>query len=192
MRILKYVISLAVSALVSYGLVRWLAYPTLMNYPKLANAMGRFEYTEIVLLLFLTLSIWLFLVQLELRKVSVIYLYLVYSVYLFFLFVILFAKTPNQHGVSLDLFDFVVKDRRILTEALLNVIYFIPLGGLYGIKANFLEFTTVSLLTILGIETLQYVFQVGTFALSDILLNWIGCLIGYLACNYLKRRMKVI
>jgi glycopeptide antibiotics resistance protein len=80
-----------------------------------------------------------------------------------------------------------VRDKKTMLEALLNVLYFIPLGGLYGLKANWWEFGIIALLTILGIETIQYVFYIGTFALSDIILNFIGCSIGYSVCLGLKK-----
>ena len=39
--------------------------------------------------------------------------------------------------------------------------YFIPLGALYGLKTRIAEFVFASLITIIGIETLQYVFMSG-------------------------------
>jgi glycopeptide antibiotics resistance protein len=191
-KILNYIITFVMSCLLSYGVVHWIAFPTLEHHPKLAGAMSRYEYTEQTLIVFLSLSIWLFYFQYSRRKISVVYLYLVYSVYLFLLFVVLFAKASHYRAFILYPFDFIVKDKRTILEAILNVLYFIPLGGLYGLKARFSEFLFVSLLTILGIETLQYVFYVGTFATSDILLNWLGCLIGYEMCKFLRLRMKVI
>lgn len=190
--LMKYIITFVASCVSSYGIIHWVAFPTLMHYPKLVRAMNRFEYTELTLISFLSLSVWLFYIQFSRKKISIVYLYLVYSVYLFLLFVVLFAKASHYRALVLDPFDFFVKDRRVILEAILNVLYFIPLGGLYGLKERFNEFLFTSLLTILGIETLQYVFYVGTFAVSDILLNWLGCIIGYELCKFLRLRMKVI
>lgn len=131
-------------------------------------------------------------IQVLYRKISVIYLYLVYSVYLFLLFVVLFAKASHYRAFIADPFDFFVRDRRVLTEAALNMLFFIPLGGLYAVKARFWEFLVVSLLTIIGIETIQFVFYIGTFAISDIVLNWLGCFVGFEACKWLKRYMHVM
>lgn len=181
-----------VSLVVGYGIIHIVAFPTLMHYPKLAGAMSRYPYTELTLILFLSVGLWLFYIQVIVGKISVIYLYLVYSVYLFLLFIVLFAKASHYRAFTMDPIDFLVIDRRVLTEAALNLLFFIPLGGLYGVKARFWEFLIVSLVTITGIETIQYVFYIGTFAISDILLNWIGCLIGFQLCKWLKRYMQVI
>lgn len=180
------------SLIVGYSVIHWVAFPTLLHYPKLEGAMSRYAYTEETLIAFLVGSLWLFCIQVICKKISVIYIYLVYSVYLFLLFIVLFAKASNYHSFSSDIFDFVVKDKRVITEAVLNLLFFIPLGGLYGVKAKFWEFMIVSLLTILGIETIQYVFYIGTFAFSDILLNWIGCLIGFEMCKWIKKYLEII
>ncbi|MSD83744.1 VanZ family protein [Lactobacillus curvatus] len=141
--------------------------------------MARFPATTLFLILFLTLTLWFGWLQWDRRQLSPIYGYLVYSVYLLLLFIVLFTKASIYHAVSLNPFDFIQKNPRILLEAVLNVVYFIPLGGLYHLKASFVEMNVIALLTILGIEILQFAFYLGTFALSDILLNWIGCLIGF-------------
>lgn len=181
-----------ISLIVGYAIIHWVAFPTLMHYPKLAVAMSRYQYTEWTLIGFLSSSLWLFYLQVLYRKISVIYLYLVYSVYLFLLFVVLFAKASHYRAFIADPFDFFVRDRRVLTEAALNMLFFIPLGGLYAVKARFWEFLVVSLLTIIGIETIQFVFYIGTFAISDILLNWLGCFVGFEAYKWLKRYMHVM
>lgn len=191
-RIILNIIYCLLSFLFSIGLLSWIAIPTLDQYPRLHHMIARFEYTETVLILFVWLAIWLFLIQWQVGRISTIYLYLFYSVYLFLLFTVLFTKAKNYHSLSLDPFDIFVSDKKVILEALLNVIYFIPLGALYGLKANKLEFVTVSLLTILGIETIQYVFYIGTFALSDIYLNFMGCVIGYFVCRWMIPRFKVI
>lgn len=167
-------------------LIHELALPTLVNYPRLAHMIQRFAYTEQVLIFFLFLSMWLFFLQWQWGKFSVIYLYLVYAIYLFLLFVVLFAKAKRYHAYSFNPFDFLIWEKHTLIEAVLNVVYLIPLGGLYGLKAKRWEFVIIALTTILGIETLQYVFYVGTFGISDILLNFIGCSIGYAFVRFVR------
>ena len=166
------------SFFVGFLLIHWIAYPVLNSYPHLASAMARFAYTKEFLVGFVTLSMWLFFVQMIFRKFTVIYTYLFYSVYLFLLFIVLFAKARNYHSYSFELFDFAVRNKRVLLEAALNIIYFIPLGILFSFKSRFWEFCLISVLFICGVETIQYVFYIGTFAVSDIMLNLIGCLIG--------------
>ena len=166
------------SFFVGFLLIHWIAYPVLNSYPHLASAMARFAYTKEFLVGFVSLSMWLFFVQMIFQKFTVIYTYLFYSVYLFLLFIVLFAKARNYHSYSFELFDFAVRNKRVLLEAALNVIYFIPLGILFSFKSRFWEFCLISVLFICGVETIQYVFYIGTFAVSDIMLNLIGCLIG--------------
>jgi hypothetical protein len=186
-RFAKSILGLIASCILGYGVIQYIAYPTLLQYDRFVHMMERFAYTKETLTLFLILSCWLFYLQLLFKRFSAIYLYLVYSVYLFLLFVVLFTKAPQYHTFSWEIFDFLVRDKKTMLEALLNVLYFIPLGGLYGLKANWWEFGIIALLTILGIETIQYVFYIGTFALSDIILNFIGCSIGYSVCLGLKK-----
>ena len=187
---IKNLVVLVLSVIIGILVIQEIAYPTLLQYDRLAHVMNRFDYTKETLTIFVTLSIWLLYLQIHRRKLSMIYLYLFYSVYLFLLFVVLFTKAPEYHQVSLDLFDFISEDKKTIMEALLNVGYFIPLGALYAVKANYLELVVIALLTILGIETIQYAFYIGTFALSDILLNFIGCVIGYELSKFLQRKMQ--
>uniref|UniRef100_UPI00403F2D22 VanZ family protein n=1 Tax=Candidatus Enterococcus willemsii TaxID=1857215 RepID=UPI00403F2D22 len=187
-RLLRCVVAFVLSAVIGVGLIQYIAYPTLSQYDRFIHMMDRFVYTKETLMVFVLMSCWLFYLQIEFKRFSAIYLYLFYSVYLFLLFVVLFTKAPQYHTFSWEIFDFVVKDKKTILEAMLNVVYFIPLGGLYGLKTKWWEFILVALLTIIGIETIQYVFYIGTFALSDILLNFIGCIIGYLICLKLKNQ----
>ncbi|MDN6599302.1 MAG: VanZ family protein, partial [Tetragenococcus koreensis] len=34
---------------------------------------------------------------------------------------------------------------------------------------------------------IQYVFYIGTFSVSDILLNFLGCLVGYSSCLLIRK-----
>jgi len=186
-RSIRCVIAFIISTILSIGVVQYLVYPTLLQYERFENVMSRFGYTKKTLIVFVVLSCWFLYLQIEFRHFSMVYLYLFYSVYLFLLFVVLFTKAPEYHTFNGDLFDFLVWDRGTLIEAFLNLAYFIPLGGLYGLRVNWLEFILISLLTITGIETIQYVFYIGTFSVSDILLNFLGCLVGYSSCLLIRK-----
>ncbi|GFK21311.1 VanZ family protein [Tetragenococcus halophilus] len=186
-RSIRCVIAFIISTILGVGVVQYLVYPTLLQYERFENVMSRFGYTKETLIVFVVLSCWFLYLQIEFRHFSRVYLYLFYSVYLFLLFVVLFTKAPEYHTFNGDLFDFLVWDRGTLIEAFLNVAYFIPLGGLYGLRANWREFILISLLTITGIETIQYVFYIGTFSVSDILLNFLGCLVGYSSCLLIRK-----
>ena len=189
-RFIYYFLAVVLSAVGAYVLIVKLAMPTFSHYERLESVIERFAYTSEVLLAFVFLSIFLLAVQLERRKMSMIYLYLFYEVYLLLLFVVLFAKAQSYHSFSLDPLDSVFGTGYQWRESLLNIIYFIPLGALFSFKTRTLEFTAISLLTIVGIETIQYVFYVGTFALSDIILNFIGCVVGHFLWLLLQKRMR--
>lgn len=186
-RSIRCVIAFIISTILGIGVVQYLVYPTLLQYERFENVMSRFGYTKETLIVFVVLSCWFLYLQIEFRHFSMVYLYLFYSVYLFLLFVVLFTKAPEYHTFNGDLFDFLVWDRGTLIEAFLNLAYFIPLGGLYGLRVNWREFVLISLLTITGIETIQYVFYIGTFSVSDILLNFLGCLVGYSSCLLIRK-----
>lgn len=171
-RIVFFLVTFVGSFLVGYLLVDFAMVPVLTAYPRLSQMMDCFAYTQEVLVAFIGLGLFLLILQLALGRLSTIYLYLVYSVYFFFLFVVLFTKAPRYHALNLAPFDFLQWGQRGIMEAGLNLVYFIPLGCLYGFKANKWEFCIVSLTTILGVETMQYVFYIGTFAVSDIWLNF--------------------
>src|SRR5699024_6061155 len=96
----------------------------------------RFPYTKETLIIFLVLTFWLFYLQYLYHHFSVIYFYLVFSVYLFLLFVVLFTKAPKYHTIDWNLFSFLVADEKVIMDAIFNTIYFIPLGVLYGFKAK--------------------------------------------------------
>ena len=162
-----YLSSLLVTFILSYATITWLIMPVLTRYQSLARLINHFDYTALTLILLLTLIIWLFGIQYHLKHFSVIYLYLAFSVYLLLLFMVLFTKTTDFQAISLN-----------------------PLGGLYCINTDFKQFVIVSLVTLLGIETIQFIFYLGTFAISDIILNFLGCLIGYYCCWEIKRRLS--
>ncbi|MDT2822158.1 VanZ family protein [Enterococcus devriesei] len=177
------------SLIVSYGLVYYLVLPTLFNYPRLERMTQRFEYTDEALWLFIFLSLWLFYWQWEQRKLWSVYLYLFYSCYLLLLFIMLFTKARAYHSFNLNPFELYLNNGQQISELILNVGYFIPLGCLYGFRASKVEAVVIALTTILGIETIQYVFYLGTFDIWDIITNFIGCVIGYQLCGLIKRRM---
>src|SRR5699024_1877643 len=179
-------IAFVFSIFLSWGIIHNLIYPVLLHYPRFAHVMARFPYTKDILTVFLVFTIWALYLQWEFKYISNIYLYLVFSVYLFLLFVVLFTKAEKYHNFDWKLFSFLVWNKRVLTEALLNIIYFIPLCIIYGFRVNWWEFLIITLLTLFGIETIQYVFYIGTFSASDILLNSIGCSVGYGGYRALK------
>ncbi|WP_432663354.1 VanZ family protein [Wukongibacter baidiensis] len=73
----------------------------------------------------------------------------------------------------------------VLYNILGNIIVFIPLGFLISTilrrKKKTLIVMTTSLLLILCAETMQLVLRVGVFDVDDIILNLIGCYLGYIS-----------
>ena len=166
------------SALFSYFFVSMLMTEVIARSERLARVMARFDFTEILLVSALTLALWLFYLQWTWRTIWPIYWYLAYSLYACLLFVMLFTKADTAHAISLNPLDFLSWHPGVL-EFLLNIVAFTPLGVWYGSHAKPWEFVVVALVTILGIETIQYVFYLGIFAVSDILANFVGCTVGY-------------
>ena len=74
-------------------------------------------------------------------------------------------------------------------ELILNILMFVPFGYLL-MKLSQTTWITllVSLLITLIIETLQLVTRRGFFELADILLNFIGGVLGWLICIQLQKR----
>jgi glycopeptide antibiotics resistance protein len=71
-----------------------------------------------------------------------------------------------------------------------NVITFIPLGFfaslLFKRFNNILVMVVFSIIIITVIESLQFVFNVGVFDIDDIILNTLGCIIGFAIYKIIK------
>lgn len=189
-KVMKNVGVVLFSSLFSYLLVSLLMTEVIARSARLARVMARFDFTEILLVSALTLALWLFYLQWTWRTIWPIYWYLAYSLYACLLFVMLFTKADTAHAISLNPLDFLSWHPGVL-EFLLNIVAFIPLGVWYGTHAKPWEFVVVALITILGIETIQYVFYLGIFAVSDILANFVGCTMGYWSFFKVKPRFEI-
>lgn len=173
------IIGLPVALVLSLLLTDGIIMPTLSSYDRLATMIERFRFTDELLWLVIAFILWSFYVQWLRGKVNVILTYWSISFYLLLLFIVLFTKAPRYRDYNLEPLSFAVRNRAILTEAAMNLLFFIPLGMLYGLFAKWYEMIIIALGTILGIEVLQYLFYLGTFDVSDIVLNFVGCVIGY-------------
>jgi len=61
-----------------------------------------------------------------------------------------------------------------------NILIFIPMGVfIKRIHMKWFYHFIVAIIIIIGIETLQYITQIGIFDIMDIILNLIGFFIGY-------------
>ncbi|EPI05678.1 VanZ-like protein [Enterococcus faecalis 13-SD-W-01] len=179
----KYIVSFFISMIFSFVSIYWIAFPTLVSYSHLLNVLNRFYYTKFILWLLCTLALWLFYIQNRRKSFSPVYTYFVAGMYLLLLFAVLFTKSTAYRKVSLNVVEFLQFDAKVLREASLNIIYFIPLGMIFSLGANKKEYCILSFFTILGIETIQYLFYLGTFSLGDIFLNLIGTTVGFYLCK---------
>ncbi|MDR1606389.1 MAG: VanZ family protein [Streptococcaceae bacterium] len=179
----------ALSALaISFASAHWLLYPVLMGYPRLVRIMTRFAYTEQLLIAIIALVLIAFYGQLVRGQLSAVFLYLSSAFYLFLLFVVLFTKAHAYHALTLNPFDFLSSDRTTILEAILNIIAFIPLGMIYSLQTTPKQYIVIATVTIVSIETIQYLFYLGTWSISDILLNLIGTTTGFCLWRLMKRR----
>lgn len=75
-----------------------------------------------------------------------------------------------------------------------NVITFVPLGFFLPIVfqgfRSFRKAITCFTLIILAVETFQLILNVGVFDVDDIILNLLGCLLGYFSILSLKKIMN--
>lgn len=102
----------------------------------------------------------------------------------------LFTKAQAYHSFNLNPFELYLNNGQQIIELILNTAYFIPLGCLYGLRAKPMEAALIALVTIIGIETIQYVFYIGTFDIWDIFTNFAGCMLGYFISTLIKKRMN--
>lgn len=179
--------TLVFSIIGSYLMLYKLALPTLYVHHRLAEIMGRFSGTEGLMWFGLTTVIWLFILQMKARRFSILYIYFCYTIYLILLFVTLFTKVTDDRAMNLYLFDLRQGVSNGYKDALFNLVYFIPLGILYGFNVNRKQLFILAFVTILAVETSQYLFYLGTFSTNDILLNVTGCWIGFEILQRIKK-----
>ena len=77
-----------------------------------------------------------------------------------------------------------------LSEILLNVAIFVPLGLYLGYLYRHRGFgwkLLLSFLLSLSLETTQYIFQIGAFDATDLVNNTVGAALGLLVCEALLR-----
>lgn len=130
----------------------------------------------IFIILFLTYILTTLTYKLLTNSLSISFLRFLYGFYFLSLVYFLFFKTIGISGVNLnpltmtnDLFN----GGSLIF--LMNILFFIPIGFLFRltIKTNLLF-----LFSIFSIELIQLTLSIGIFDINDILLNYLGFLIG--------------
>ena len=103
---------------------------------------------------------------------------------------ILFFKSVGIRGYEWNVFKLIEYLRYDTTAALINLSLFIPMG--LFIKRLNVKTVFLSIGMLFGIEVIQYIFSLGIFDLLDILLNFIGLLIGYQLRRLIKSQNIII
>ena len=114
-------------------------------------------------------------------------LYIYILAYSILLFLILFNRTTNKDFLYSDgkyifnWLDLIFKNKIVFINIIGNIILFIPMGIIMkSLNVRLIEFLILILFIIFLIELTQYISKRGVFDISDIILNYIGCILGYI------------
>ena len=131
---------------------------------------------NIVIIVLLSYFVYAFLKLLLTRKLKKQTLLLLYFIYFLALFYLLFLKNIGTQGLSLNPLSFA---RELYWGShfvpIMNLLMFIPLGLLFSSRLSNL---LLCLLTLFSVESIQYFGYLGVFDLGDITLNMLGILVG--------------
>ena len=131
---------------------------------------------NLVIIVLLSYFVYAFLKLLLTRKLKKQTLLLLYFIYFLALFYLLFLKNIGTQGLSLNPLSFA---RELYWGshfvAIMNLLKFIPLGLLFSSRLSNL---LLCLLTLFSVESIQYFGHLGVFDLGDITLNMLGILVG--------------
>ena len=131
---------------------------------------------NLVIIVLLSYFVYAFLKLLLTRKLKKQTLLLLYFIYFLALFYLLFLKNIGTQGLSLNPLSFA---REVYWGSpfvpIMNLLMFIPLGLLFSSRLSNL---LLCLLTLFSVESIQYFGHLGVFDLGDITLNMLGILIG--------------
>lgn len=181
---------------ISSSAIKHLIWPIMYGLPLVREKILRYYRSEQTFFWILFILLWLFCIQWIYKRLFYVYLYAVYSIYALVLLITLFGKVDQYQDSNFNPFNFLrlidFNSPWKMANPILNFISFIPLGVLYGFNLNFRRFCLISLGTIFMIETIQYTYQIGAFELSDILLNFLGCLVGYKFWQKYGERFRLV
>ena len=131
---------------------------------------------NLVIIVLLSYFVYAFLKLLLTRKLKKQTLLLLYFIYFLALFYLLFLKNIGTQGLSLNPLSFA---RELYLGShfvpIMNLLMFIPLGLLFSSRLSNL---LLCLLTLFSVESIQYFGHLGVFDLGDITLNMLGILVG--------------
>ena len=131
---------------------------------------------NLVIIVLLSYFVYAFLKLLLTRQLKKQTLLLLYFIYFLALFYLLFLKNIGTQGLSLNPLSFA---RELYWGShfvpIMNLLMFIPLGLLFSSRLSNL---LLCLLTLFSVESIQYFGYLGVFDLGDITLNMLGILVG--------------
>lgn len=137
------------------------------------------------IMLFLTYISTTFVYQIIKGGLKKSFIYFFYFSYFISLIYFLFFKTIGISEYNFNIlnifYDLLYGDALVL---LMNIVFFIPLGFIFELnKKNSIIF----LASIFIVELLQVTFHLGIFDIVDIILNYIGFVIGTVLIIHLKK-----
>lgn len=183
------------SVLIFFGVVysytnifyfRFASYIGVNGIEILGNPFVSWSIMFLVFLLIIV-NLFFFLQRRILKKLLIVD----YALYFSILFFALFLKSPNSgvYGLALNPFGFLFDLLESPFEVIVNVLLFIPLGILFSLLSiSFKRTFLSSLLLIVIAEVTQFVFKLGFFDLSDVILNLLGVILGYQLLDFLYKK----
>ena len=113
------------------------------------------------------------------HRIPTFVLRLLQVIYFLVMILLLFFRVYHDNNINLNLLELFNFETTNLSQTILNLILFIPIG--YWLKhLKISSVLLLSLLLITSIELLQFVSHRGIFDVVDILINTIGIMIGYI------------
>ena len=145
--------------------------------------------SSIIVFCYLDIAYKLYLKEYQLKKKEIIFVFASYLTILIYL--LFFKNTDTIDSSTMDLIPLFFYQPSMVQFSLLvgNIIMFIPIGYLY--KRYNLKLSLFFILALAGIiEGSQYLFKVGVFDLSDMLLYFIGFYLGNFYYLLLNKKSK--
>ena len=113
------------------------------------------------------------------HRIPAFILQLLWVIYFLVMILLLFFRVYHDNNINLNLLELFNFETINLSQTILNLILFIPIGyWLKRLKIN--SALLMSFLLVTSIELLQFVSHRGIFDVVDILINTIGIMIGYI------------
>ncbi|MBO1301374.1 MULTISPECIES: VanZ family protein [unclassified Enterococcus] len=166
--------------------MRYLYYYSITLFPPSGSVDFWFPFFLVIII---ALSLYVSIQCLFTRKIYREWLIFFSFLYLSFLVYLLFLKNIGIRGMELQLFswvkDLISGDPMIV---LFNFLMFLPLGWMLPLswKSSFLV-----ILSVLGVEWIQYFFYLGIFDLGDVFVNTCGFLLGACIHRFLISRLDI-